>query len=167
VPRLRVTLALSVLVLLLSVGATALLSSVQRLGGGTTLDSGPHRSLVVSPARRALQRPRHPAPQRANGAKQRRRTRALEPRPLHAPAPHYPIEALRAHRQGVVILRAWLDAQGRVRDLQVQQSSGDPQLDRAAQAAVRDWTFALTPGAHRETTVPIRFHIDARQERGR
>jgi periplasmic protein TonB len=160
-PRLRVTLALSILVLLLSVGATALLSSVQRLGDGTTLDAGPHRAVRVPLPRRAM----HP-PQRAtsppasdNGATGS--ARAAEPRPLHAPAPHYPIEALRAHRQGLVRLRVQLDAQGRVSGTAVQQSSGDPQLDRAAQAAVRDWKFTMPPGARRQTTVPIRFHIDA------
>jgi protein TonB len=159
-PRLRVTLALSVLVLLLSVGATALLSSVQRLGGGTTLDAGPHRAVQIPHPRRAVPLPRRATAPPASEGGATGSARAAEPRPLHAPAPHYPIEALRAHRQGLVRLRVQLGAQGRVLGTVVQQSSGDPLLDRAAQAAVRGWIFAMPPGARRQATVPIRFHID-------
>lgn len=160
-PRLRVTLALSVLVLLLSVGATALLSSVQRLGDAVTLDAGSRRVPHVTTLRHVPHRTRRAVAKPVRPAAPSERVVADAPQPLHAPAPHYPIEALRNKRQGLVRLRVRLDAGGRVLGASVQHSSGDPQLDRAALVAVRQWTFTMPPGAHRETMVPIRFHIDA------
>jgi protein TonB len=162
-PRLRTTLAVGVLVLLLSVGATALLSSVQRLHGEVTLDRGlrPTRAVMRVQRRPTTQvrpihanRPSPPAPA-ADGV------RAAEPRVTYAPAPHYPIRALREQRQGVVRIRVRLGAHGRVLDAVVQQSSGDPELDQAALRAVHAWTFDMPPHARREAVLPIRFHIDA------
>lgn len=159
-PRLRTVLAACVLVLLLSVGATALLSSVQRLHGEVTLGRGVHRERGIPPVRtRQLPTRRPRAPRRAqagsvDGA------RAAEPRVAYAPAPRYPIGALRRQRQGLVEVRVQLGPGGRVIDAAVQHTSGDPELDRAALRAVRRWTFDMPPNARRETVLPIRFHID-------
>jgi len=160
-PRLRTILAVCVLVLLLSVSGTALLSSVQRLHGEVTLERGVRRERV---ARTVRSRPRPTRRQRAT-----RETRsgpgaeasAAAPRVAFAPAPRYPIEALRKHRQGLVEVRVQLGPDGRVLDAAVQHTSGDPELDRAAVRAVRRWTFDLPPHARRVTVLPIRFHIDA------
>jgi protein TonB len=65
---------------------------------------------------------------------------------LKAPAliervePEYPPLAVRAQVQGVVILEAVVDRQGRVEDVRVLRSI--PLLDRAAIAAVRQWRYS-------------------------
>jgi protein TonB len=67
-------------------------------------------------------------------------------------------------RQGVVILDVIVSADGRAVKVALARSSGAPDLDQAALAAVRSWTFL--PGrragvpvvAH--ALVPVRFHLD-------
>ena len=65
---------------------------------------------------------------------------------LKAPAlvervePKYPSIAIRAQVQGVVILEAVVDPQGRVEDVRVLRSI--PLLDKAAIAAVRQWRYS-------------------------
>ena len=65
---------------------------------------------------------------------------------LKAPAlvervePEYPPLAVRARVQGVVILEAHVDRQGRVEDVRVLRSI--PLLDNAAIAAVRQWRYS-------------------------
>ena len=65
---------------------------------------------------------------------------------LKAPAllervePEYPLIAVRARVQGVVILEAVVDRQGRVEELRVLRSI--PLLDDAALAAVRQWRYS-------------------------
>lgn len=60
---------------------------------------------------------------------------------LNVPAPHYPESALLRRIEGRVVLRVAVDTDGAVSTLQVEQSSGDPALDRAALAAVAHWRF--------------------------
>jgi protein TonB len=65
---------------------------------------------------------------------------------LQAPAliqrvePEYPPFAVRAQVQGVVILEAVVDRQGRVEEVRVLRSI--PLLDKAAAAAVRQWRYS-------------------------
>jgi protein TonB len=66
-------------------------------------------------------------------------------------APVYPLIARQAHLQGVVILEAVLDAQGRVESVRVLRSI--PQLDRAAVDAVQQWRF--TPALLNGLAVPV------------
>jgi TonB family protein len=66
-------------------------------------------------------------------------------------APVYPLIAKQAHLQGVVILEAVLDAQGRVESVRVLRSI--PQLDRAAVDAVQQWRF--TPALLNGQAVPV------------
>ena len=54
-------------------------------------------------------------------------------------APTYPPFARRLGEQGQVVLRVFLDEQGRVTNALVNQSSGSPRLDEAALQAVRRW----------------------------
>jgi TonB family protein len=56
--------------------------------------------------------------------------------------PVYPLEALDARIQGVVIIEATIDREGRVSDAKVLRSI--PPLDDAALTAVRQWEFAPT-----------------------
>jgi protein TonB len=54
--------------------------------------------------------------------------------------PEYPAIAVRARVQGVVILEAVVDEQGRVEDVRVLRSI--PLLDGAAIAAVQQWRYS-------------------------
>lgn len=83
--------------------------------------------------------------------------------PKACPQPAYPIPAMRRGMQGVVTLLVAVDAEGRVTQVRLLESSGHGILDRAAQDAVAKWVFEpatengeAVPGAAR---VPIRFRI--------
>lgn len=61
---------------------------------------------------------------------------------LQAPAPIYPTQARRMHMQGTVILRVRVDTSGHPLDVQVENSSGYPVLDRTARLQVlQHWRF--------------------------
>jgi protein TonB len=64
------------------------------------------------------------------------------PRKMVHVEPVYPRVAQAAHIEGVVILEAVIDAQGRVERVGVLRSI--PQLDQAAVDAVKHWTFTAT-----------------------
>jgi protein TonB len=66
-------------------------------------------------------------------------------------APLYPMMARQAHIEGVVILEAVLDDQGRVESVRVLRSF--PMLDQAAVDAVRQWRF--TPALLNGQAVPV------------
>ncbi|HET7358555.1 MAG TPA: energy transducer TonB [Rhodanobacteraceae bacterium] len=157
-PRLRLTALLSVLAVLLGVIGTALLSDWPRLHGGSAMAAwiaeAPSAPPPTKPRRmRAAAAASHPA-----------KPSPRPPSPLFTPSPRYPIQALRAHREGVVTLRVQLDAGGHVATVEVARSSGDPQLDAAAQDAVRRWTFQLhgaTSQPPRPMLLPVSFRIGA------
>lgn len=60
---------------------------------------------------------------------------------LRRPNPAYPMQALRAHEQGTVLVLAQVDVNGRVSDARIARHSGSKTLDRAATAEVRRWKF--------------------------
>jgi protein TonB len=60
---------------------------------------------------------------------------------LHNPAPEYPSVAMRRGWQGTVMLRVHVLASGKPGEIQIQKSSGRDQLDDAALAAVKRWSF--------------------------
>ncbi|MFF7710893.1 TonB family protein [Pseudomonas sp. NPDC007930] len=82
---------------------------------------------------------------------------------LKNPAPEYPPLAQRRGWEGTVLLRVRVLANGSPGEIQVQQSAGREQLDQAALAAVRRWSFvpAKQGGQPVEgwVTVPIDFKI--------
>ena len=65
--------------------------------------------------------------------------------------PVYPSLAQTAHKEGVVILEATIDARGRVMDVRVLRSL--PLLDQAAVDAVKQWIY--TPALLNGTPVPV------------
>jgi protein TonB len=77
--------------------------------------------------------------------------------------PSYPVEALAANVEGVVTVRATIDAAGIVADVELSQSSGTASLDLAALNAVRNWRFAPARKAglaiKTVVLVPVRFSI--------
>ena len=56
-------------------------------------------------------------------------------------APHYPRESIREHEEGVVLLRVFVDRDGRPTSVELVRSSGHARLDRAARESVREWRF--------------------------
>jgi protein TonB len=60
---------------------------------------------------------------------------------LKNPAPQYPDLAMRRGWEGTVLLRVQVLASGQPGEIQIQQSSGRTQLDEAALAAVKRWSF--------------------------
>ncbi|RRV05272.1 energy transducer TonB [Pseudomonas sp. v388] len=60
---------------------------------------------------------------------------------LRNPAPEYPSLAMRRGWEGTVLLRVHVLASGKPGDIQIQKSSGRDQLDEAALAAVKRWSF--------------------------
>jgi protein TonB len=77
--------------------------------------------------------------------------------------PRYPVAAQRRGIEGTVMLRIAVDANGVPTDIGYVERSGDPDLDRAAMTAARDWRFrpALRDGRNVATTVnvPVRFAL--------
>ncbi|MQU32335.1 energy transducer TonB [Pseudomonas helleri] len=57
------------------------------------------------------------------------------------PAPEYPSLAMRRGWEGTVLLRVHVLASGKPGEIQIQKSSGRTQLDDAALAAVKRWSF--------------------------
>jgi protein TonB len=59
-----------------------------------------------------------------------------------APAPKYPVQAIRGHMQGTVTLRVLVDETGKPLDVVIESSSGHELLDRAARDQVlARWRF--------------------------
>ncbi len=82
------------------------------------------------------------------------------------PPPRYPEEARRNGQQGVVLISAQVEADGRPSRVTLKQSSGFPLLDAAALEAVGKWTFepARAGGlsASSRVDVPVRFALEIR-----
>ena len=95
----------------------------------------------------------------------RARPQMIEARPnqRHTPPPRYPESARRAGLEGRVLVRAQVDATGRVQGVSLRRSSGVPALDQAALDAVRRWRFhprtvdGVTSAATVE--VPVNFSL--------
>jgi protein TonB len=64
-----------------------------------------------------------------------------QPRYGDTPKPIYPEGARRAGREGRVLLRVLVDDRGRTKRVEINSSSGDEGLDRAAVEAVKRWRF--------------------------
>ena len=72
------------------------------------------------------------------------------------PLPMYPRSARRRSLEGRLVLRVAIDAKGQVDNVEIAKSSGHAILDRAAETAVRRWTFE--PG--RRAGIPVRAALD-------
>ncbi|MFC5568469.1 energy transducer TonB [Lysobacter yangpyeongensis] len=84
---------------------------------------------------------------------------------LEAPAPRYPIEAIRESLSGTVTLRVLVDVDGKPIDVQVEQSSGHRMLDLAAKRQVlAKWRFkpAMEGGRAVQAIglVPVVFNLN-------
>ena len=68
-------------------------------------------------------------------------TSAARPTGGYQVRPSYPASAKRLGVQGTTLLRVQVLENGRIGGLEVEQSAGHPDLDRAATEAVRRWRF--------------------------
>lgn len=83
---------------------------------------------------------------------------------LKNPAPQYPSVALRRGWEGTVLLRVHVLSSGKPGEIQIQKSSGREQLDDAALAAVKRWSFVPAKqgdvALNGWVSVPIDFKIN-------
>ncbi|SEM59979.1 protein TonB [Luteibacter sp. UNCMF331Sha3.1] len=84
--------------------------------------------------------------------------------PVYMPSPRYPMSALRARREGKVVLSVTVTPGGDVTSVTVGRSSGDDDLDRAAREAVREWRFAAADDRPQRYTadLPVNFELTQR-----
>ena len=66
---------------------------------------------------------------------------SVDPSSMNMNPPEYPREEQRRGVGGTVVLIVSIDANGNVMDVQVEQSSGNRNLDRSAQKGARRWRF--------------------------
>ena len=77
--------------------------------------------------------------------------------------PQYPADALRESRQGKVVVKVFISAQGKVESTQILESSGSSVLDQAAELAARSSQFNPAERDHQpvsaEATATYRFEL--------
>ncbi len=157
---------------------TPLIQGIRSGGGGTASPGGSEGSGSSAPGTGGLggSQAQGSAPTAAEGAGEAssptsspaavaaRPDILARPIPGRNPPPQYPPQARRLNQQGQVLLRARVDAQGQVQQVEIVSSSGFPALDRAAQEAVQRWQFS--PALRNNTpieswvTVPIQFTLN-------
>lgn len=81
-----------------------------------------------------------------------------------APPPRYPVEAIRQSLTGTVVLRVWVDVDGRPIEVQIERSSGHRVLNAAARKQVLSkWRFrpAMQDGHAVQAIglVPVEFNL--------
>lgn len=165
---LRTSTSLSALGLVVGIAATSWLTAL-------TYERAPATrrfAEVVMPKKPASRSRPHVAPERAvatrgtgvRGPAASDTAAVAKPDPLvpvYMPSPRYPMAAIRAQREGQVILNVTVTQEGDVTDVSVGRTSGDLDLDRAAEEAVRGWRFAAADNRPFRYTadLPIRFEL--------
>ena len=80
---------------------------------------------------------------------------------LNSP-PFYPGLARKRGQEGTVILQVLVNKEGRVDDLEIEDSSGFGLLDRAAETAVRKWLFDPAKHGQQEVSMWVRVPVTFR-----
>jgi protein TonB len=87
----------------------------------------------------------------------------IKPQPVVQAKPRYPDLARRAGIEGQTVVKALVDIDGSIMDVQILKSSGNQMLDEAALAAARNWKFS--PAKQRDkyvrvyVSIPINFKL--------
>ncbi|MEO0072507.1 MAG: energy transducer TonB [candidate division WOR-3 bacterium] len=87
----------------------------------------------------------------------------VKPQPVNIPKPNYPELAKQAGIEGDVVVKALVDVDGRIIDVEIQKSSGNSSLDQAALEAARNAVF--TPAKQRDqyvrvwVSIPFKFRL--------
>jgi protein TonB len=175
---LRTSTSLSALALVMGVAGTSWLTALTyerapmtRRLAEVTLPTAAPALVSKTVSRVAPSPPVAEAPPRARNAMARTAAPRVAPAPtaapvaeplvpVYMPSPRYPIAALRARREGKVVLSVTVTPDGDVTSVTVGRSSGDIELDRAAEDAVRGWRFAAADRPSRYTTdLPVNFEL--------
>jgi TonB family protein len=78
------------------------------------------------------------------------------------PKPKYPESARRKGREGTVLLRVLVNEEGRAKTIEINKSSGDDSLDRAASEAIQQWRFIPARYGQKVVESWIRIPVDFR-----
>ncbi|UCG29416.1 MAG: energy transducer TonB [candidate division WOR-3 bacterium] len=87
----------------------------------------------------------------------------VKPKPIFQQKPRYPDLARRAGIEGQAVVKALVDIDGSVMDVQILKSSGNQMLDESALVAARKWKFS--PAKQRDkyvrvyVSIPINFRL--------
>ncbi len=78
--------------------------------------------------------------------------------------PKYPKTAIEEKREGKVLLRVLVGADGAVQQVEIEATSGSSDLDEAAKASVRKWAFNAANDGYKDVAtwvgIPIDFSLD-------
>lgn len=167
---LRTSTSLSALGLVFGIAGTSWLTALtyERAPAARPLvevvmpSAAPKRAQPTPPSPVAVSRPKPESVAQAPRVESRPAPRPEPLRPVYMPSPRYPMSALRAHREGQVVLSVTVTPEGDVMSVAVGRSSGDFDLDHAAEEAVRRWRFAAADRPARYTAdLPVRFELTA------
>ena len=78
------------------------------------------------------------------------------------PRPNYPENARRKGREGTVLLRVLVNEEGQAKTIEINKSSGDDSLDRAAREAIQRWRFIPARYGQKAVESWIRIPVDFR-----
>ena len=78
------------------------------------------------------------------------------------PKPNYPENARRKGREGTVLLRVLVNEEGQAKTIEINKSSGDDSLDRAAREAIQRWRFIPARYGQKAVESWIRIPVDFR-----
>jgi protein TonB len=87
----------------------------------------------------------------------------VKPQPMVQARPRYPDLARKAGIEGQTVVKALVDVDGSVMDVQILKSSGNQMLDEAALTAARNWKFS--PAKQRDkfvrvyVSIPVTFRL--------
>ncbi|SFK96624.1 energy transducer TonB [Lysobacter sp. cf310] len=85
--------------------------------------------------------------------------RSTEPLAVSTPPPAYPMELGCEDIGGTTVLKVVIGVEGKPTDIRIVQTSKTKQLDDAAVAAVRGWTFRAATRAGKPTPVSIQVPV--------
>jgi protein TonB len=89
-------------------------------------------------------------------------TREARPTGGYQVRPTYPSTARRLGVQGTTLLRVHVLEDGRVGEVDVEQSAGHPDLDQAATNAVRRWRFEPARRGEQAVAMWVRLPVEFR-----
>jgi periplasmic protein TonB len=89
-------------------------------------------------------------------------TRVAQPMGGYQVRPSYPSTARRLGIQGTALLRVHVLADGRVGEINVEESAGHPDLDQAATDAVRRWRFEPARRGEQAVAMWVRLPVEFR-----
>jgi TonB family protein len=78
-------------------------------------------------------------------------------KPINAPVPRYPYQALRNRWESTMLVDMHLRRDGAVKDVKILQSTGHKVLDDAARIAFRQWRFK--PGGVDHVRIPVTYSL--------